>query len=84
MKYSVFYNTGKGSFFQSKTDFNDLETANTFIGSNLFTVEGFSFDFMLKDGKKLISGNPTQNNEKYFNDAMMFAIDIPFEEYTKL
>jgi hypothetical protein len=83
MKYSVFYNTGKDSFFQSKTDFNDLTMANAFINSTLFTVDGFNFDFLLEDGIKLISGNPSENSLQFFKKAMMYAVDIPFEEFKR-
>ena len=79
--YSVFYSTGSNSFFQSKTDFNDLATAEKFIQSRLFVYDGYVFNFMLRNGKVLVKGKPKDQSAKYLEDSMRFAVDIPFRSY---
>ena len=79
--YSVFYSTGNASFFQSKTDFLVFELAEAFINSDLFTKHGFKLDFMLKNGVELMMGKPKDNTAEFFNKAMLFAVEIPFEDY---
>ncbi|SEO08152.1 hypothetical protein SAMN05192574_105233 [Mucilaginibacter gossypiicola] len=78
---SVFYNSGEGGFFQCKSDFAELEVAEKFLQSRLFVYDGYRFDFMLEDGKKLLKGKPLENTPKYFRDSMLFAIDIPYRTY---
>lgn len=70
----------KGSFFQAQTSFEDLEQAEKFINSDLFSKHGFKFDFLLKNGE-LLKGKPKENSKKYFQSALAFAISIPLSEY---
>lgn len=79
--FSVFYNAGRRSFFMCKSDFKNIETAEKFLASELFLTHGYQFDFMLEDGKTLLKGTPMENNPKYFRDSMLFAIDIPYQDY---
>jgi hypothetical protein len=79
--YSVFYGAGPKSFFQSKTDFHDLETAEKFIQSRLFVDDGYTFNFMLKNGQTLVKGKPRENSAKFFTESMKFAVDIPYKTY---
>ena len=81
-QYLVFY-LPKDSFFQAQTKFYDLETANSFINSDLFLKKGFRFDFLLSDKGELLKGSPKDNSEKHFRDAMAFAIPISYDEYLK-
>lgn len=81
--FNVFYSTGKDSYFQSKTDCPNFDILHDFINSELFKVHGFRLDFVLKDGVELIIGEPKDATKEYFKNAMLFAIDIPLEEYLK-
>ena len=81
--YSVFYNAGAQSFFQSRTDFPSQKLAEEFLNSRLFIFDGYHFDFMLKNGKELIQGKPKENTAKYFQAAMKFAVEIPITAYNQ-
>ena len=70
----------KGSFFQAQTSFEDLAQAEKFLSSDLFSKHGFKFDFLLKNGQ-LLKGKPKENSNRYFQDALKFAIPIPLSEY---
>ncbi|UOE47884.1 hypothetical protein MTO98_26085 [Mucilaginibacter sp. SMC90] len=58
-----------------------LDVAEKFLQSRLFVYDGYQFDFMLEDGRKLLRGKPMENTPKYFRDSMLFAIDIPYSSY---
>lgn len=79
--FVVFY-MPKGSFFQAQTSFDNLEHAEIFLNSDLFSKRGFKFDFLLKNGE-LLKGSPLENNKKYFQSALEFAILIPLSEYIR-
>lgn len=81
--YSVFYNSGPQSFFQSRTDFPSQKLADDFLSSRLFVFDGYHFDFMLKNGTELIQGKPKENNLKYFQAAMKYAVEIPISAYNQ-
>ncbi|MDN3584954.1 hypothetical protein [Mucilaginibacter flavus] len=82
LPYSVFYQSPDG-FFVCRTDFNELEQAEEFIASRIFIFDGAKFHFVLKDGKKLIKGEPMQRTEKFYSDSMKFAVEIPLSSLTK-
>jgi hypothetical protein len=82
LPYSVFYQSPDG-FFVCRTDFIGLEQAEEFIASKIFTFNGAKFHFILKDGKKLIKGEPMQRNEKFYTDSMKFAVEIPLSSLYK-
>ncbi|HLT86471.1 MAG TPA: hypothetical protein VKZ57_02710 [Sphingobacterium sp.] len=79
--YSVFYSNEKG-FFQLRTDFDTQEMAEYFIQSKNFQKGILKFQFMLKDGKELISGTPLKNDPEHFKAAMRFALEIPKTDYS--
>jgi len=81
LPYSVFYQSPDG-FFVCKTDFKDLDEAEGFKTSEIFTRDGAEFHFMLKDGKHLIKGEPKERTEKYYSDSMKFAVEIPVSAFT--
>lgn len=83
LPYSVFYHSPDG-FFVCKTDFLDLDQAERFITSGMFTHDGAEFHFILKDGKHLIKGEPKERTEKYYSDSMKFAVEIPLSAYTNV
>jgi hypothetical protein len=82
LPYSVFYQSPDG-FFVCKTDFKDLDEAEGFITSGIFTLDGAKFHFILEDGKNLIKGEPKERTEKFYSDSMKFAVDIPLSSLTK-
>lgn len=79
--YSVFYNTGENSYFQSKTDCPNMDIMKEFLNSKLFTKQGFTLEFVLKNGSELVIGKPKDDSKNYFKKAMLFAVNIPLEEY---